>query len=390
MSISDGATRFSYLVQKKRSKYFAVIGYYENGKRKYKWCQLQTSIEQPIDIAREEMNARLDELVSDILVPDVFVKYAERWILYKKSYIEPTTWEIYNLVINTHIVPYFKKMNLKVCEIKPKHIKEYYDYLYTNGRKDGRGKGLSTSSIAKHRIILNGIFNEAIMDELIEHNPASNVKLPGKYSTQTKSTFLDLNQAKKLLSLFEGDRIYGLVCTTLYYGLRRSEVLGLKWSDVDFEKNTITINHSVVKAITVHEKDSVKTSSSNASFVLLDNVKKVLYLEKEKQQKYQQLFGDGYIKTDYVFTWEDGKPFLPDYITKTFEKTLINNGFPKMRFHDLRHSTASILYDEGWSMKDIQLWLRHSCIDVTADIYTHISNNRKRMITQGMELLFTS
>ena len=172
---------------------------------------------------------------------------------------------------------------------------------------------------------------------------------------------------------------------TLYYGLRRSEVLGLRWSAIDFEKNTLTINHTVVKNLSVDYKDRTKTETSNYTFPLLEDVKVLLLKLKEQQKENRYDYKKEYIDSDYVFAWQDGKLYRPDYITRAFQKVLKQKGFLKMRFHDLRHSTASILHEKGWTLKDIQEWMRHASIDMTADIYTHISNIRKQTMAKDLE-----
>jgi len=125
-------------------------------------------------------------------------------------------------------------------------------------------------------------------------------------------------------------------------------------------------------------------------FVLLPDVKELLTQVKAQQEANRRLFGKGYIEpdSDYVFTWPDGHLIRPDYITKRFQKVLENVGLPHMRFHDLRHSCASILYDKGWNVKDIQEWLRHSKLETTMNIYTHISDQRKKILAKDMQGTF--
>ena len=110
---------------------------------------------------------------------------------------------------------------------------------------------------------------------------------------------------------------------------------------------------------------------------------------KNESQKNKKIFGKEYQNTEYIFVWPDGKPYRPDYITREFQKILKRNNFPQMRFHDLRHSCASILYDKGWELKDIQTWLGHADIETTADVYTHISNTRKNNMAKDIQHTFS-
>jgi site-specific recombinase XerD len=112
---------------------------------------------------------------------------------------------------------------------------------------------------------------------------------------------------------------------------------------------------------------------------------KTLLALKKQSEENAKLFGKEYQKSDYVFVWPDGKPFTPDYAWRSFKRVMRDNGMKEMRFHDLRHSTASILYDKGWHIKDIQEWLRHADIAVTGNIYTHITQSRKQALAKDME-----
>lgn len=223
---------------------------------------------------------------------------------------------------------------------------------------------------------------KAVIEGIISRNPADGVPRATKESSGDEEyVFLNKEEANNLLKAFEGNVLHEIVFVTLYYGLRRSEALGLKWSSIDFEKNTLTIEHTVVKGSTIEAKDRTKTQNSAASFELIPAVKEVLLDLRDKQAEYRRLFGSDYYQSDYVFVREDGKPFRPDCLTRSFQRVLKAHNLKPMRFHDLRHSTASMLYDMGWDIKAIQTWLRHADIETTGNIYTHISNERKRILS---------
>ena len=176
-----------------------------------------------------------------------------------------------------------------------------------------------------------------------------------------------------------------MIYVTLYYGLRKSEVLGLRWSAIDFEKNTMTLNHTVVKIKRGSlAKDTMKTSSSYRTYELIEDVRNVLLELRERQSVNKMLLGSEYEDNDYIFKCENGKLFRPDTVTRTVERHLREKGMEQITYHSLRHSTASILYDMGWDIMDIKHWLRHSSIDVTADIYTHISQKRKASLSKKL------
>ena len=242
--------------------------------------------------------------------------------------------------------------------------------------------------IKKHAPVLNQIFEAALIEELVLRNPVSVVPLPKQEKREPVGKFMTAEEAGRMLEAFDGHELQALIYVTLYYGLRRSEVLGLKWDAVDFDPDTLKIQHTVVKQKTIIAKDSTKSMTSRRVYPLLKEVKKLLLELREKQKRDRIDFGSVYTETDYIFVWSDGMPYRPDYITRTFKKVLAQHGLPQMRFHDIRHSTASILYDNGWELKDIQQWLGHADIGTTGNIYTHLTRLRKENIGKDLEKVF--
>ena len=384
-------------VQLRRGTWHVVLNLYnEEGKRKPKW--INTSLpergnKRNAEKLKEEYIAEYESRrtapVSEITL---FSDYALLW-LEGKSGLEQSTWESYENVIKNHLIPYFKKKKMPIDAIRPKDIKEYYTYKSRDGRKDRKNGGLAYETLKKHASTLKLIFAEALELEEIKSNPATNVSIP-KPSVEDKrdlledAVFLSAEEANRVLDGFSGDILQPLICVTLYYGLRRSEVLGLKWDAIDFENDTLEIKHTVVKHKTIVAKDRTKSKSSRGTFTLLPEVKEILLSLREQQDANKKLFGKAYEDSDYIFTWPNGRLFRPDYLTKRFQAVLGNLGLPHMRFHDLRHSCASILYDKGWNVKDIQEWLRHSKLETTMNIYTHISEQRKKILAKDMQGTF--
>ena len=162
------------------------------------------------------------------------------------------------------------------------------------------------------------------------------------------------------------------------YGLRRSELLGLKWDSIDFDGNRLTIRHTVSQVTKPVEKDKTKNSSSFRSFPLVDEAKKIFLAAKEREGQNRRLFKKDYRENDYVFKWDDGHLYAPEYVSQKFAKLLKKYGLPHIRFHELRHSCASLLLNEGFTLKDVQEWMGHADIKMTADIYGHLDAARKK------------
>lgn len=235
------------------------------------------------------------------------------------------------------------------------------------------------------------MLDHAVMMGDIDYNPALRVPIP-KDTTESshdeKIVFLTAQEAQEMLNAFSGHPLEPIVYVTLYYGLRRSEVLGLKWDAIDFENNTISIKHVVVKNKTVVAKDSTKSYSSRRTFEILPEVKDLLLKLKEEEAVNRALYGAAYKESDYVFKQDDGTLFRPDSLTRSFQRVLARHGLQKMRFHDLRHTTASVLFDKGWDINEIKEWLGHADIETTANIYTHISHMKKVSLAKNMENTF--
>lgn len=306
-------------------------------------------------------------------------KYLGDWLESKSLMLERSTYEAYTVYINRHMIPYFEQRKTELEKLKAKQILDYCQYLQRYGRIDGKG-GLGKASVKKHLCVLKQALNDAVLYDYIAYNPALSVKLPRVAPITNEVNFLTLAQAQKVINAFEGHNLKPVVVLALYYGLRRSEVLGLKWSAVDFENNTITINHTVVKNLTIVGKDRTKTETSRRTFQLLPECREMLNTLKTAQNVPN--------KDGYIFCWSDGRLFRPDYVTRGFQRVLIAHDLKKMRFHDLRHSTASILFERGWQLEDVKNWLGHSDIETTSNIYLHYGRCRKIMLAEGMEDMF--
>ena len=168
-----------------------------------------------------------------------------------------------------------------------------------------------------------------------------------------------------------------------------SEIVGLKWSAVDFNYKTIQIRHTVTNSVTdgkyiLIKKNRTKTQKSLRTLPLFANVEQMLLQMKDEQKHYKELFGNSYDYTDseYVYVHENGKLIDPGYITQHFGIVLRNNGLRKIRFHDLRHSCATLLRHNGARMEDIQRWLGHSTIGTTEKIYAHFEEE-EHLISAG-------
>lgn len=373
-------------LQIKNDKYYAVINLYKNGRRMQKWIPTGLPIkgnktraekflrEQIFVFENEENNSTENILFSD---------YINVWLNSVKSDVDEVTYQGYEQLAKAHIIPYFAEKGIQLNSISTEKLQAYIDEKAKSGRLDKKG-GLSAKTLRLHRNILNQTLKKAAKSHLITENPCQWVKFPSLQ--RREPSFYTAEQVEKLLSVISDDSsFYLLVKITATYGLRRSEVLGLQWDSIDFERNSLLICHTVVKINQTVRKDKTKSKSSFRSFPLIPDIKELLLEEKHKQLNHRKEFGSSYIESPYIFVWADGKPYATEYVSQHFSRLLKWNGLPHIRFHDLRHSCASILLSKGFTLKDVQEWLGHSDITLTANIYGHLDLERKRSIANAME-----
>ncbi len=204
-------------------------------------------------------------------------------------------------------------------------------------------------------------------------------------------SFYDSAEVQKLFEAAKGSKLEIPIFLGAFYGLRRSEAIGLKWDAIDFRNDTITIRHTVVSCYidgkqVQKAQDITKTKSSMRTLPLIPAFKELLQHKKQQQNEFQRMCGKSYNKDypGYICVDEMGRLLSPHYLTEAFAKLLKKHGLRKIRYHDLRHSCASLLLANGVPMKQIQEWLGHSDFSTTANVYAHLECNSKRLSAAAM------
>lgn len=371
-------------LQTKRGKYYAVINMVDSsGKRRQKWVATGYEVKNNQRKAEAALRAIISdyEKVKLIYEPNILVSdFLDKWLEETKPFIDTVTWDGYKVIVDSHVKPYFEEHKIKLSAVGLEEVQAYFDYKAAHGRKDGRG-GLSPKTLRLHKNVLRLAFKEAMRHRLIASNPCELVRLP-----KLERREYEWYNSKEIAALFEAlkdEPLLPLIKVTVMYGLRRSEVLGLQWKSVDFDTNSILIRHTVSMATKVVEKDKTKNETSYRSFPLFPEVRDLLLNLKEEEQKNREFFGNTYVENDYIFKRPNGKVYLPAYVTHKFGDLLVKYNLPHIRFHDLRHSCASLLLTEGCSLKDVQDWMGHADIKMTGNIYGHLDLSRKK-ITSGI------
>ncbi|WP_028521296.1 tyrosine-type recombinase/integrase [Ruminococcus flavefaciens] len=384
-------------LQTKRGKYYAVLNLYDHtGKRKQKW--ISTGYE--IRGNKKAAKAFLDELlvaynkkqqaalkvISKMKHPEQFIKeqsrimalplflYIEEWIDHSSAKLQPTTIDGYRQLCNGRIRAFFESRGTTVYDLTEEDLNEFYAYLAK--------QGLKGASQQRYHGLIHSAYSFLMKHQYIDSNPCDFADRPK--AEKYRGAYYNQSELTELFRAAKESEIYIPVLLAAYYGLRRSEVLGIKWSNIDFENGTIRIAHKVVeqkvdgKYQTVGH-DKMKTESSNRILPLMKEVAMALRSLKLHQDEQRRLCGNSYVHEydDYVCVNEIGQLLRPNYVTAKFSELLKENGLKHIRYHDLRHSCASLLLANGVPMKEIQEWLGHSNYRTTADVYSHLDFSSK-------------
>ncbi len=376
-------------IQEKKGKYYVVLNITnKDGSRTNKWISTGLDVRGNKKKAEIILRNTLDEWKDkNIESADVFLSdYFEKWLDNIKLEVSPNTFRSYDANMRNHIIPYFKEKKIKLQNLKPYELEDYYrNKLNVDGRKDSKG-ALSTTTIKHHHQNISKALSDAVRREFIPFNPAINAKTPKM--KKFIGSFLNPDQLNNLITLYKGSIIEIPVQLIALYGLRRSEVIGLKWGCVDFDNRTITIACTILQNTGGdYEKSSTKNDSSYRSLPLSNQMYKVLSEHKKVQEERKKLMGNYYVNSDFVCTWQDGRMITPNYLSSEFHSILIKSTLPIIRLHDLRHSAASNLLANNFSVVEVQQWLGHSAASTTLNTYAHVDASSKKNMSDALDKL---
>lgn len=296
-------------------------------------------------------------------------EWLDNWLnIYPKNNVRIGTWESYETYIRVHIKPTLGSIPLK--DLRPMHLQNLYNEKLVSGRVKTGGK-LSPKTVGYIHVVIHMALEQAVKENLVTNNVARLVKKP----KQTKHEIcpLTVEQMKAFLSEAKNHRFYVPFLLECHTGLRRGELLGLRWRDINIEKKTISVNQSLIRT---RQKGLVmsdpKTEKSKRTIPISEEVIAVLKGHKANQNQNKLLAGNGYNNSDLVFCNNIGNPIDPRNFTEQFERVLKQANLPRVRFHDMRHSHATMLLLHNVQPKVVQDRLGHSTISMTMDTYSHI------------------
>ncbi len=378
-------------LQEKGDLYYMVLSYKdENGKRHQPW--FPTGL--PVKGNKRRAEKMLDEMRSSFVIPKVISKQSGNtmssdmlfsdfmllWLEIIKSSVAQTTFSSYTMMVKKKIVPYFKKLGITLGKLEARHIQAFYIEEL---------KSISANSVIHEHANIHKALKYAMKMDLILTNPADKIERPKK--EKYLASYYTSEELYKLFEKTQDHKMGLMIQVAAFYGLRRSEVIGLRWEAFDFERDTLSIRHIVTsveidgKETLIHA-DRAKTKSSLRTLPLVGSFRDRLLALKQQQEKNRQICGNAY-NTEflgYVFVDELGNIIKPNYVTGTFRNLLKKHGLREIRFHDLRHSCASLLLSLGVPMKQIQEWLGHSDISTTSNIYAHLDYQSKVSSAEAM------
>lgn len=310
-------------------------------------------------------------------------EYLDLFLEQKKRTVGDTTYSGY-CHRGQRIKNHFGKEKLK--NITQSDVEEFLDNLITE-----HGNGERT--IKDTKSLFRSMMEYAVRDGLIADNPVkgatvSKALLLKNAKRKDDQDFFSYEEALAFLKIVENHELYELFYTVLFFGLRREEILGLRWSCIDFRNKTFQINHTVTIGTVINRINSAKTDSSVRTYPLTDEQVNLFNRLKAKENKYRELFGKDYIENDYIFKHPDGKLYYPDYPSKAFGKIIKKHPeLPQsITFHGLRKSCVSILVHQRYDIKTIQKWVGHADVNTTLKIYARVKDKKaKQEVLEGMD-----
>lgn len=371
----------------KNGKYYAVLNYKNaGGQRKTKWISLGLSEKgnkrkAESELARLRAEFQPPKEVGDLSSDMLFADYLLEWLEIAKGRLAVATYSSYAAMIKKPVGPYFRQRNLTLRELEARHLQMFYSEML---------RKVKPNTVIHYHAIIHSALKYAVKTDMLVQNVADKVDRPKKNSFQP--VFLSAEEMQKMFEALRGTKLELPVLVAAFYGFRRGEVLGLKWDAIDFERGTISVIRTVT-TITVEgkqmeiEQQSAKTKSSLRTLPLIGSFREYFLQVKEAQELNKQICGNCYNHEydGFVFVDELGERMRANYLTSAFPKFLESHGLRRMRFHDLRHSCASLLLANGVPLKHIQEWLGHSDFTTTANIYAHLDYKSKITSAQAME-----
>ncbi len=377
-----------YVEERNGKKYYRAqitIGYDEKGRLKRKSFSGYVKKE-----VIEKMNEYLYKMNTGQISDNENITLQEwfyTWLFeFRIHDLKPSSFERYESIYRNYIEGSpIGKMKLK--DLRAANIQAYYNALLE--------KDISISTLHTINKFLKTCLNEAVKQNYIPQNYCNSVKLPKETKTESYDVFT-LEEQEKFLQAIKGHKYELAFKLNLGTGLRLGELLALKWTDIDFINNTVSVNKSI-KRVTFVDKDgnrenkiieqTPKTKTSYRTVPIPENIMKELKTYMKKQYRFKK-DNEFYNDNDYIFCDEFGNPLDPKLLPRNFKSILKKAGLREIKYHSLRHTYATRLFEAGVPIKTVQALLGHSDISTTMNIYTHVMPEQKSIAAERINNLF--
>jgi integrase len=292
----------------------------------------------------------------------------EKWLeRYAKPNVAPKTFERYAEIVNAHLTPALG--DIVLGKLQPLHIQEYYSQALESGRRNGQG-GLAAQTVLHHHRVLREALRQAMRWQMISRNAADAAQPP--HPVRPEFRVLDERQTATLLAATRNTTLYIPVLLAVTTGMRRGELLALRWCNIDLSAGTASVQGSLEETKEGLRFKRPKTQKGSRVVVLPSMTIEALRRHKARQAKEKLLLGAAYHDDDLVCAAADGNPIRPSAVSESFARLVRKPGAVRVRFHDLRHTHATHLLRQGVHPKIVSERLGHSTIAITLDVYSHV------------------
>lgn len=375
-------------IQTKGNKYYIVLNWHDSAnKRKQKWVSTDLNVDgnnkRKVEAKRIEV---LTEYQSKIIEGNdiFFADFMLQWLEIIKNTVTPTTFYGYKQIINYAIYPYFINQRIKLYDLKPYHIQDFYNHKM-------EVDGISANTIHHYHANIHKALDYAVKMERIASNPSDKVDLPKKQ--KHIANYYTKEELQTLLDKSNGHLLETVIRLAAWFGLRRGEIIGVRWSSIDLKRGILSVTGTVKdrgakgdKIGELYFAPTAKNSTSIRSFSLSDSM--VEYFQKIKsQQNEHKAINKNYNHKwdDFVCVHDNGDLISLDYVSRAFPKLCKKCGLKPIKLHEMRHTNISLLLGAGATMKELQEWAGHSSYSTTANIYSHLLTKSKTKLTDMIE-----
>ena len=384
----NGTFKFRVLCKNEPTgKYISKSMTYKPSSPNLSYGQLTKEVEAAAEKFEEQVRESSEHALENIS----FKAFSEKYLKIKKNSLSPSTYAFYEKVIREQLIPMFGTMKLR--EIRTYHVQKYITFLSTEkDREDGKKGHIGGATVKRYTSVFRSMLTLAYRMEYIDCDVGVSRRLEFPKENHVEVEVFTQDEVNEILKALEDEpiRLRAIIETALFTGCRRGEIVGLKWSDIDFESHRLSVRRSIYKpkGEKAFEKEP-KTKNSRRDMVIPERLVETLKKYRENQNIYAKMMGDGFNPDGWIFTEIDGHVMNPQTPTKQFDHFLKRHGIRHLKFHGLRHTSATMLLANGCDIMTVSKRLGHSDIETTG-IYVHSLQETDKQAADTFDRVFGS